>query len=65
MNENNLYDYLLPDSDDFDPTLSTIGLMYNHLNMDEISKYYDIKQYNKSFPHYNDKVLSIIHFNIR
>ena len=61
----NLYDTILPDGEEFDVGMSTIGLMYDHLNFDEISKYFDLNQYNKSFPTDNDKILSIIHFNIR
>ena len=61
----NLYDSLLPDGDDFDPTMSTIGLMYDHLNLNEISKYYDLSQYNNSFETDDNKILSILHFNIR
>ena len=63
--DRNLYDTILPDDDDFDAGMSTIGLMYDHLNFDEISKYFDLSQYNISFPTDNDKILSIIHFNIR
>ena len=64
---NNLYDAMLPDADDndFDAAMETIGLMYDHLNFDEISKYYDLDQYNRSFPTDDDKILSIMHFNIR
>ena len=65
MNNENLYDALISDDDDFDPTMSSIALMYDHLNLDEISKYYDIDQYNKSFPIQNNKILSIVHLNIR
>ena len=61
----NLYDSLLPDGDDFDPTMSTIELMYDHLNLNEISKYYDLSQYNNSFETDDNKILSILHFNIR
>ena len=61
----NLYDHLLPDDDDFDPTMSTIGLMYEHLNIDEMSKYYDLDLYNKLMPSYNERIISIMHFNIR
>ena len=62
---NNLYDAILPDDNDFDAAMETIGLMYDHLNFDEISKYYDLDQYNRSFPTDDDKILSIMHFNIR
>ena len=39
--------------------------MYDHLNFEDISKYYDIEQYNKSFPKNRNDILSIVHFNIR
>ena len=46
----NLYNTIFSEQDDFDVGMSTIGLMYDHLNFEDISKYYDIEQYNKSFP---------------
>ena len=63
-----LYDSLFPDSgehDDMDPGLLAINQMFNHLNFGEISKYYDLDAYNKSFQNQNDELLSIFHFNIR
>ena len=66
LNNENLYESLFPEDDpNFDTTMSTIGLMYDHLDYNEMSKYYDIEQYNKSMPTYNEKLLSIMHFNIR
>ena len=62
---NNLYDTILTDDDDFDAAMTTIGLMYDHLNFDEISKYFDLDQYNKSFPSETENILSIVHLNIR
>ena len=61
----NLYDTIFPDDNDFDVAMETIGLMYDHLNFDEISKYFDLDQYNRSFPTDDEKILSIIHLNIR
>ena len=65
INDDNLYHSLLPDDDSFDVTMSTISLMYDHLHLEEISKYFDLECYNKSFPKHNNKILSILHFNIR
>ena len=68
MINDNLYDSLFPDDDDdddFDATMATIGLMYDHLNLNEMSKYYDIEAYNKSMSTSNNDILSIMHFNIR
>ena len=56
---------MFSDQDDFDVGMSTIGLMYDHLNFDDISKYYDITQYNKSFSSNIDELFSLAHFNIR
>ena len=64
-NNVNLYNSLFTDGDEFDVGLSTIELMYDHLNLESMSRYYDIEQYNKSFSGNHDKVLSIIHLNIR
>ena len=60
-----LYDSLFPEDNEFDVGMSTIGLMYDHLDFAEMSKYYDIEQYNKSFPMYNKDILSVLHLNIR
>ena len=65
MNNEHLYESLFPEDNDFDVGMSTIGLMYDHLDFDEICKYYDIEQYNTSFPDHNKDILSIMHFNIR
>ena len=65
MSNDNLYTSLFPDEDEFDVGMSTIGLMYDHLNFDNISKYYDIEQYNKTFIGNENNVLSIVHLNIR
>ena len=35
----NLYNTFLNTDDEFDPASSTLGLMYNHLNVNEMSKY--------------------------
>ena len=61
----NLYDSILPDDSDFDAAMATISLMYDHLNFDEISKYFDLDQYNRSFSTDDDKLLSLLHLNIR
>ena len=61
----NLYHSLFPDDDEFDVGMSTIGLMNDHLNIENISKYYDIAQYNKTFTGSEKNVLSIMHLNIR
>ena len=60
-----MYDTLFPDHDEFDVGMSTIGEMYDHLNFEDISKYYDIEQYNTSFRNNIDNLLSVLHFNIR
>ena len=65
MTDEHLHDSLFPEDDEFDVAMSTIGLMYDHLNFDEICKYYDIEQYNKSFPVQNNQILSVLHINIR
>ena len=66
MNDDNLYDTLFAeDPDEFDAGLSTIGLMYGHLDFNNISNYYDLEQYNKTFLSLGDKLLSVMHFNIR
>ena len=65
LNEN-LYDTMFADEpDEFDAGLSTIGMMYDHLDFNRISNYYDIEQYNKSFQNLEGKLLSVMHFNIR
>ena len=61
----NLYDSILPDDSDFDAAMATISLMYDHLNLDEIFKYFDLDQYNRSFSTDDDKLLSLLHLNIR
>ena len=61
----NLYNTFLNTDDEFDPTSSTLGLMYNHFNVNEMSKYYDLNQYNTSIPHEENSTLNIMHFNIR
>ena len=66
MNDDNLYDTLFADEpSDFDAGLSTIGMMYDHLDFNQISNYYDLNQYNKTFLNLGDKLLSVMHFNIR
>ena len=64
-NSNNLYDTFLNHDEEFDSVTSTIGQIYNHLNIEEMSKYYDLDQYNASIPLEIDKIISIMHFNIR
>ena len=65
----NLYDSIFPDNDDIDskmdPCLTRINQMFNHLNFNEISKYYDLKLYNECFSTESQDMLSIYHFNIR
>ena len=61
----NLYNTFLNQDNEFDPVTSTMGLMYGHLNIDEMSQYYDINQYNNSIPLHNEDIVSIVHFNIR
>ena len=60
-----LYESLFPEDNEFDATMSTIGLMYEHLDFAEMCKYYDIEQYNKSFAAHKKDILSILHLNIR
>ena len=64
-NSNNLYDTLLNHDEEFDSATSTIGQIYDHLNIEEMSKYYDLDQFNSSIPLEIDKIISIMHFNIR
>ena len=61
----NLYNTLLNPDDEFDPVTSTLGLMYNHLNVSEMSQYYDLDKYNASIPHGEETTFNIMHFNIR
>ena len=43
----------------------TINELYDHADFNEMSKYHDLRSYNKLFPTANSETLSIIHINIR
>ena len=66
IGNDNLYESLFPDDDDeSDVGMMAINDMYGHLNFDAMSNYISLDQYNKSFPCYSNKMLSIFHINIR
>ena len=65
----NLYTTLFSndDDDDVDHDIGALSIneMYDHLNFDNMSKYYDLPQYNDIANQSSDSTLSLIHFNIR
>ena len=63
--ESNLYESLFADSDENDYELDRLKQMFQHLNYEEISRYYDINNYNDSFVATNNSVLIIFHINIQ
>ena len=63
--ENNLYESLYADSDENDYELERLNQMFNHLNFDEISQYFDINSYNNSFSVTDSGILSVVHVNLR
>ena len=64
-NESNLYNTLFADSNENDCELEFLNQMFQHLDFNEISKYYDINSYNHSFNSADSQILSIIHLNLR
>ena len=65
VNDVNLYQTLFEDDDDDDIGMLTINEMYDHLDIDKMSNYYDFRGYNSTLAQTDSKILSIFHFNIR
>ena len=70
LDNQNLYAMLFPDYDDDNSNSDDIGHLriseiFNDVDFNDISKYYDIKSFNNSFPVNDQSSLSVIHFNIR
>lgn len=61
----NLYDTLFPDEADEDGSMQVINQMYTHLNFENMSKYFDLVQYNSSLNNCTTPTFSVLHFNIR
>ena len=61
----NLYDSIFTDDDDLDVGMLAINEMYGHLNFDEMSNYFSLESYNKTFRLDNHQALNLFHFNIR
>ena len=67
-NNDNLYKSLYDDDDetiDTDVGLNILNDIYNHLDYEEMSKYFTIQQYNDTLPVNLDNTLSIMHMNTR
>lgn len=71
LDDSNLYEILFPDIDDDDEENTDdigrlrINEMFNNIDVNEISKYFDLDMYNQSFPIDDHASLSVMHFNIR
>ena len=63
--ELNLFESLYADSNEDDSELEMISQMFQHKNFSELSKYYDISNYNNSFSTPDSHILSVIHVNLR
>ena len=61
----NLYDSLFADSNENDSELEMLNQMFSHVNFSELSKYYDINNYNNSFSVPDTHVLNVVHVNLR
>ena len=67
-NNDNLYKSLYDDDDetlDNDVGLNILHDIYNHLDYEEMSKYFNIQQYNDTLPVNLDNLFSIAHMNTR
>ena len=65
MHEQNLYESLFADSDENDYALERVNTMFQHLDFEEISKYFDISNYNNAFSTTNSNILSVFHINLQ
>ena len=65
--DNNLYKSLYEDDESLDDDLGLNLLydIYNHLDYEEMSKYYSIDQYNNTLPSVPDRIFSVLHMNTR